>query len=394
MTTIKQTWDRIDAIGDRLWAVAGRIHDRPELAFEESYASELLAGELEEAGYRVEKGIGGLPTAFRADHESNSKSSGPSIALIAEYDALPGIGHACGHHLIASASLGAALGLIKAFYEIPAKLVVLGTPGEEGGGGKVKLLRAGSFRGIDVAMMVHPGDETWSTRQYLALLECEAVFRGKAAHTVANPAAGINALDALVMLYQAVHAARVTLGDDVWMNGIVTEGGALANIIPERAVGRFQIRSTSNDKAESALEKLRQMGEGCSAATGATYKLEPIGEMYETLVANEPLARAYESYTEQLGFPCVPSPSGIASTDLGNVSWHLPVLHPHINVLGDDSAALHSREFAEKSMGPDAKSGMLTAAKALAAIAHDLGSREGFLDAVVSDFRSRTATEG
>jgi len=387
-------WQQIDARADLLWEIASSIHARPEPAFEEKHAAALLTDTLEAAGYHVRREIGQLETAFRGDHPSNAGKQGPTIALIAEYDALPNLGHACGHHLIAGAAVGAALGLVGAFHDISAKLVVLGTPGEENGGGKIKLLRAGAFEDIDVALMIHPGDETWSVREYLALLEFVVSYHGKAAHTVANAESGINALDALLLLFQGMHAARVGFGRDIWISGIVEEGGTAPNTVPETAIGRFQIRSRGNDHAVEVLERFRAIAQGCALATGADMELRELGEMYKTLVPNKALAEVFEMYARQLGFPCEPSPTGVASTDLGNVSWCLPVLHPHINVLGQERAALHSRQFVEKSTRPEARLAMLAAAKCLAAIAIDLGTEEELLTTVVREFSSRTDAAG
>lgn len=388
----QKAWSEIDEYSNAIWNVALAIHARPEVAFQEVETVRLLTNALEESGFSVEKGIAALPTAFRGVTGGTNKCEGPVVALLAEYDALPGLGHACGHHIIAASTLGAALGLLPIVEKVGGRLVVLGTPGEESGGGKIQLLEAGFFDDVDVAMLVHPGDMTWSMAEYLALQNCKVSFRGKAAHAVLNPERGINALDALSGFLWGINVLRGHLEEGTWINAVVREGGDLPNIIPERASADVQVRARTNEGCLSLVDKLERIAEGSGLITGAEPSVSLVGRLYRTLVPNVPLARAYESYVERLGFPCVSSLGICASTDMGNVSWKLPVLHPHIAVVEERGAALHTRAFHEVSCLDPARTATIAAAKVLASIALDLWLCDTFFVDVKKDFEQRTSS--
>lgn len=379
----EKVWQQIDSLNDTLWELALRIHDTPELPFEEHKAAAWLSGMLGEAGFEVEQNVGGLPTAFRAIHPI--ESAGPRVAILAEYDALPELGHACGHNLIAAIAIGAALGLAASKKELPGKLTVLGTPAEEGGGGKIILLEAGLFQDVDVAMMVHPGDQTWAKREYLALTEVELSFRGKAAHASTNPEKGVNALDAVIQTFVSVNAFRPCLKDGARIYGIITDGGQKPNTVPEHAAACFQVRARENEYCDELLEKLRQCAEGAALATGTEFCLRKVGRPYKAMFANNALARDFHRHIEDLGYPVEEPTVGMASTDAGNVSWEVPVLHPHIGIT-NMNVALHSRAFAEASRSELARPAMLAAAKALAAICLDLWTDPHFFQEVKEEF--------
>jgi amidohydrolase len=380
----QRVWRQIDGLTDSLWGLALRIHESPELAFEEHKAANWLCEMLREAGFEVEQNVGGLPTAFRAIHPS--RGTGPCVAVLAEYDALPELGHACGHNIIAATAMGAALGLAPYKRELPGTLVVLGTPAEEGGGGKITLLNAGVFQDINAAIMIHPGDQTWARRGYLSLTEAEVAFRGKAAHACSAPAKGINALDAIIQTFVSINSFRPCIKQGACICGIITDGGQQPNTIPEHAIARFQIRAQEDEYSQLLLEKLRQCAAAAALATGADLSFKTVGPTLKTLAANSALAGHFAQYIQELGYPIEKPSGGMASSDAGNVSWEVPVLHPHIRIT-DTPTALHSRAFAEAARSDLACKAMLAGSKALAAVCLDLWRDEDFYEEVKKEFK-------
>jgi amidohydrolase len=379
----EKVWQRIDELLDELWELALRIHRNPELGFEEHKAAAWLAEALETRGFRVERGVGGLETAFLAMHPA--EAAGPTVAFLAEYDALPELGHACGHNLIATIAVGAALGLAPNKGELPGRLMVLGTPAEEGGGGKVLLIQAGLFRNVDVAMMVHPSDQTLVERGSLAITEVEMAFQGVAAHASSEPEKGVNALDAVIQTFNALNALRQHIRDGARIHGIITDGGQKPNIVPEHAAARFYVRAQENAYRDELVEKLRRCAEGAALSTGAGLSFKKVGHEYKAIRPNHHLAQAFRSHIEALGFP-VEEPKGwMGSTDMGDVSWQVPAIHPYIRIASGEVPG-HSRAFAEAAKSEGAKRALATAAKALAAVALDLWTDPGFYQKVRDEF--------
>ncbi len=362
--------ESIDARSDELVRVSREIHAHPELAFEEVRAARLLCDTAGAAGLEVERGAYGLDTAFAADFGA----AGPRVALLAEYDALPGIGHACGHNLIATAALGAALALHELGERLPGSVRFLGTPAEERGGGKELMARQGAFENVDAAMMVHPSGVNLATMPCIAIAEVRVVYHGQSAHASAMPERGINALDALVNAYQGIAALRQHIRTTERLHGIITEGGQAANIVPERAAGFFYVRAANSDD----LEVLKQRAMGCfqagAQATGA--KLEAQWGEIDYLELNTcwPLARAFQTNAEKLGrefFPYEKLPAGVqGSTDMGNVSHRVPSIHPMI-AAAPINVTIHNPEFTRWSGGEMGDQAALDGAKALAMTALD-----------------------
>ena len=314
-----EIWKEIDKLSEELWDLALRIHAHPELGFEEYQASTWLAEALEKRGFRVERGVGGLPTAFRAVHPA--EKPGPRIAILAEYDALPELGHACGHNLIAAIAVGAALGLAPFKEKLPGALLVIGTPAEEGGGGKIKLIQAGVFRDVDAAMMVHPADQTLVDRGSLAITEVKIEFHGKAAHASSEPEKGINALDAVIQTFVALNALRQHIKEGSRIHGIITHGGVKPNIVPEYAAALFYVRAPENTYRDELVEKLRKCAEGAALATGARLVFTKVGHEYKAIRPNKTMARIFGRYLAELGYPPEEPKGGMGSTDMGDVSW-------------------------------------------------------------------------
>ncbi len=354
---------RIDEERPALLDLSARIHAHPELCFAEHRAAGWLAEYLESRGFALERGAFGLPTAFAA-HRGSGR---PRVAVLCEYDALPGIGHACGHNIIAAAGAGAGVALGELVAETGGSIVVLGTPAEEGGGGKIAMARAGAFAETDAAMMIHPASLDLICMNVLAVSTLAVEYRGRAAHAAAAPHAGVNALDGLVTAYQAIAQLRQHIRPSERVHGIITDGGQAPNIVPERAAALFYVRAAT----EARLVKLRRRVEGCfqagALASGAECAVHKTGEDYSDMWSNAPLATAYRANIEQLGHVIAEAPlehiSG--STDMGNVSKLLPSIHPMI-AIAPPRVALHTQEFARYAASADGERGVLDGAKALA----------------------------
>jgi len=378
---------RVDEIADQLIAVSREIYDHPELKFEEFRASKLLAEKLQEEGFTVELGVADLETAISAVHPATS--DGPTVAILGEYDALPEIGHACGHNLIAAAGLGAAIAVGAVKKDLPGKLVFFGTPGEEGGGGKVVMVSAGLFDGVDAAMMFHPSSRTVVDRKSLAITEVMIEFTGKASHAAGSPEKGINALDAVIQTFNGINAMRQHIKDGARIHGIITDGGAKPNIVPEHAAANFYVRALENDYRDELLEKLRACAQGAALATGASLDFKIVGHSYKAMKPNRAIGDAFVKNLAQLGEPLNPPPpdAGMGSTDMGDVSQVVPSIHAYIEIC-DENVAGHSREFAEASISKRGLDVMLIAAKAMAMTAIDLLTNPELMERAKEEFKS------
>jgi len=377
----------VDRIADQLLSVSRDIYEHPELKFEEFRASKLLAEKLQGAGFATKLGVAGLETAIHADHPS--VSDGPTVAIISEYDALPGIGHACGHNLIAAAGLGAALAVGAVKGDLPGKLIFFGTPGEEGGGGKVVMVNAGLFAAVDAAMMFHPSSRTVVDRKSLAITEVMIEFTGKASHAAGSPEKGINALDAVIQTFNGINAMRQHIKDGARIHGIITDGGAKPNIVPEHAAANFYVRALENDYRDELLEKLRACAQGAALATGATLDFKIVGHSYKAMKPNRAIGDAFVKNLTGLGESLNPPPldAGMGSTDMGDVSQVVPSIHAYIEIC-DENVAGHSREFAEASISKRGLDVMLIAAKALAMTTIDIFTNPELAKRMWEEFRS------
>lgn len=338
--------DRIDSLADTLIAVSRDIHANPELAFEEHHAAGLLSDTLEAQGLPAERGVFTLETAFEA--RLPTRGDGPTVAILAEYDALPGIGHSCGHNLIATAALGATLGLQAVAAELPGQVRLLGTPAEERGGGKELMARAGAFDGVDAAMMIHPAGVNLTTMPCICVAEVEVVYQGRSAHASAMPHKGVNALDGLLLAYQAISNLRQHIRDEERIHGIITEGGQAPNIVPDRAVGSFYVRAASEKTLAALKPRVQACFEAGAKGSGAEVAVNWAGVDYLDLNTNWPLANSFQSHGESLGREFL-SPSqlgGAGSTDMGNVSYRVPSIHPML-ACSPPNVVIHNPEFAK-----------------------------------------------
>lgn len=381
----------VTALKKDLVGLADEIHRNPETGHKEFKAVELLTGELAKHGFELEKGICGLPTAFKAVYRG--KGEGPSVAFLAEYDALPGMGHACGHNLIGTMSIGAAIALSKVMDEIPGRIVVFGTPAEETDGGKVTMAAKGVFDEVDVAMMVHPGDRNYIKSSSLAMDAIEFTYTGKAAHAASSPHEGINALDAVILLFNGINALRQQLKDDVRIHGIITEGGVAPNIIPERAVARFYVRAAERNYLDRVVEKVMACAQGAALATGAKLSTRNFELSFDNLITNEKLADTFEKNLRELGVDDIkPSKEGMGSTDMGNVSHRVPAIHPHIAIAPEGTAS-HSQLFLEAAVSPAAHDALELGAKALALTGYDILTDTELLKEIKREFKERVKKE-
>ncbi|MGH7318407.1 MAG: M20 family metallopeptidase [Candidatus Rokuibacteriota bacterium] len=380
--------ETVDRLTDELWGLALRIHANPELCYKEEKAAAWLAEFLERHGCRVERGVGGVPTAFRA--EVSGASPGPTVAIMAEYDALPTIGHACGHNVIATAGAGAGAALAAAgltSVSLGGRAVVIGTPAEEGGAGKVRLMNAGVFRDVDVAMMIHPRCGTQLWRPTLGLTKCKVEYFGKAAHASSWPWRGVNALNAVIGLFNALDAMRQQIRPDARVHGIITAGGQQANIIPEYTAAEFYLRSLDKTYLEELRRRFEAAAEGAATATGCRVEVTFDPTIHDPLKPNFTLLDLFGKNLDRIGFPVDPDDgqAGYGSTDAGNVSQALPTIHPYIRT-SPDGVPGHSREFAEAAASPLARVGMVAAAKALAMTALDLLAHPEAVSAAKAEF--------
>ena len=367
--------ERVDARAAALDDLALRIHAHPELAFEERFASAALADCVASQGAAVSRGTGGLETAFM----SESGRGSPTVAILAEYDALPGIGHACGHNLMGTASVAAYLAVRDVLDGLPGRVRLLGTPAEERGNGKVQLIRAGLFADVDAAMMFHAGDRDEVDPLMLALVNLDVEFIGRAAHASAKPHEGRNALDALLLSWTSLSALRQLVRSDSRIHGVITDGGLAPNIIPERAAARFMVRSPDNTYLAELKTRVLACFQGAATATGCELRAE-WGEMCEATRTNAPLAEAFAQNAAALGRTLHPRRPGDThgSTDMGNVMNVVPGIHPYVAIC-DHPTATHSHAFAEAAATPRALETMRLGAKALALTALDALADKGLL---------------
>lgn len=365
------------------------IHKNPETAYQERSASRLLSNFLQQSGFRVTLPYGGLETAFRAD--ASGREAGPTIGLLAEYDALPELGHGCGHNLIAMMATAAAVGIRSALNDLRGSVAVIGTPAEEGGGGKVALVRAGAFADIDFAMLVHPSSRTLAVRSTLAANRADVEFFGKAAHAAAQPHEGISALDGVLQTFSNINALRLRLRPDARIHGIIAEGGKAANVIPDYAIAKFSVRALDRAYQQEVLKRFIACAEGAALATGTRLKITVHeNAAYENMVASTPVADRWKRHMQELGQSVAEAGmnEALGSTDMGNVSQVLPAIQPYV-AIGPDTLPYHSVLFRSAAETPGAHEAAIAAAKAMALTALDLMLEPELLGQAREEFAQR-----
>ena len=359
----------VQSKGDLLFDIAKYIYENPELGYEERLACKRLTDELKAQGFTVEGGICGMETAFKATYDS--KKEGASVAYFCEYDALPSIGHGCGHNLISAFSIGAAIGLKAVIDDIGGKVIVFGTPAEETDGAKVHMTNAGVFNGITAGIMAHPHPVTEESGSSMAITPVRFKFKGKPAHAAAAPEKGVNALDAVILLFNSINALRQHVTKDVMFHGIITDGGEAPNIVPENAEAYFYARAAKKSTLEDAIKKIEECARGAEKMTGAkvTITHEPT---FDDLNTNKALSDAFNANILALGEKEIKKAgAGSGSIDIGNISYVIPCVHPWIG-LGDANLVLHTKEFADRTVKKDVKDIIVKAAAALAMTGYDV----------------------
>jgi len=374
-----QAGKAIDAHANELREISLYLREHPEVGWTETLAARRLSDYLEEQEFAVERGIGGLETAFRATLDSGCL--GPTIAFLAEYDALPEVGHGCGHNLIAAGALGAAMGVKAVLGELGGKVQVMGTPAEEFTNelqGKIQLLKAGEFAGVDACLMFHPWTVSAPINTSLAFVSLDIVFHGQTAHAAADPWNGRNALDGVILTFTHISALRQHIQPDVRIHGIITDGGVVPNIIPERAAARFMLRASKRDRVQQVLERVKACAEGAAVATGTEVKISVKTEAADTVPYPTLQALTRTNY-EALGVPFEDSIDWSASTDFGDVSYVMPAESFFIT-LGAGDLPWHSTEVTEATASEPALQSMIAGAKVLAMDAVDLFAEPNILE--------------
>jgi amidohydrolase len=376
--------DCVESQRHQLIQLSLNIHDNPELGFEEEKASAWLTGYLEDSGFNIERGITSLATAFRATYGQGI----PRIALLAEYDALPKIGHGCGHNIIAASAVGAAVASKSIIDQLGGSVVVLGTPGEEVLGGKIDIVKAGVFKEIDVAMMVHPNILNMVTVQTLACSTLEVEFFGRPAHAAAQPHRGVNALDAMILAFTSINSLRQHIKSEARIHGIITDGGEAPNVVPAHSAAVFLIRALDDDYLTELKDKVINCFTGASVASGARLEYRWRDRAYAPMKNNTTLAGLFKQNLESLGrhVEAFDPRFGFGSTDMGNVSQVVPSIHPTIAIALPE-VFIHTPEFASTAASEAGHEGLMDAAKAMSMTVADI-LQPGMLGKIKQEFQS------
>lgn len=379
--SLQETFQQIK---DDLVQMSVQLYNNPELGDEEFESMELLVNYLKSHDFTVETNIVERPTAFRGEY--TSEKDGPTIAFLAEYDALPDIGHACGHNLIAVMSVGAGIVLSKFIDEIGGRVVVLGTPAEETNGAKVPMSEQGIFNDIDVAMMVHPSGVSMESGTSLAMDAIQFDYFGKASHAAGAPEEGINALDSVIQLFNGINALREHVSDDVRMHGIISEGGQAANVVPEKATAQFYFRAATRKTLDDVVKKAKHIAKGAAQMTGATVEISNYELSYDNMITNAALSEAFTKNLQSVSeHPVHPHKGAGGSLDMGNVSHVVPAIHPYVSLNNPDLVA-HTIEFAKQTVTKDGEQAIESAVLALAKTGYDVITDEELFQQIQEEF--------
>ncbi|KLU67529.1 p-aminobenzoyl-glutamate hydrolase subunit B [Desulfosporosinus acididurans] len=379
--------DQAQHLHKDVWEIARQIGEHPELGYKEYFASEVLSNFLKKHKFEVKRGVAGVETAFLACFKSNIP--GPKIAFLAEYDALPGVGHGCGHNLIGAASAGAAVILSKSL-EVPGEIIVVGSPAEETSGAKVTLVEEGIFNGVDAAIMFHPGSQNVPVIFSLALDALEFTFHGRAAHAVAASNFGINALDAVINFFVGINSLKKQISQDMKINGVITEGGTVPNIIPDRAVARFYLRARKRKELDELREQVIRCAEGAAAMVSAKMTWQKFEFSYDEMLTNLTLADCFTKNLRELGIRHIASPqTAMGSVDMGNVSRAVPAIHPYL-ALGSGTEIPHTKEFAKAALSSEGEKLVMLAMQILAFTGSDVLRDKKLLQQIKKEFRAKT----
>ena len=346
------------------------LYHNPEEGFKEKLACEKLTSFLKNEGFAVQTGVAGVETAFTAVYDSSKP--GASIAFLCEYDALPELGHACGHNVIAAIGIGAGAGLKSVIDDIGGKVFVFGTPAEETGGGKFEMIEAKLFDSIDFAMMIHPNPVTAESGGSMAMDAWQFEYFGKTAHAAACPEEGISALDGVIHLFNGVNAYRQFITSNARIHGIINNGGAAANIVPEYASAQFYTRATTRPYLNEINERVFEIARAAAAMAGAKIKISKFENSFDNMSTNLPMSKAWAENVRALGLEVAPEPYTISgSTDMGNVSTIIPCIHAYVD-LGESTVYWHTKEMADRTITDAAHDRIIIGSKSLAHTGFDL----------------------
>ncbi|OHR82080.1 amidohydrolase [Staphylococcus sp. HMSC34C02] len=363
--------------------ISHRIHERPELGNEEIFASRTLIDKLKDNDFEIETDIAGHATGFIATYDSGQE--GPTIGYLAEYDALPGLGHACGHNIIGTASVLAGSALKQVINRIGGKVVVLGCPAEEGGengSAKASYVKAGIIDDIDIALMIHPGNETYPTIDTLAVDVLDIKFYGKSAHASENADEALNALDAMISYFNGVAQLRQHIKKSQRVHGVILDGGKAANIIPDYTHARFYTRATTRKELDVLTEKVNQIARGAAIQTGCDYEFGPIQNGVNEFIKTPKLDALFEKYANEVGEDVSHDDFGFGSTDTGNVSHIVPTIHPHVKI-GSRNLVGHTHRFREAASSVHGDQALIHGAKIIALMGLELIENKRMFDDVV-----------
>jgi amidohydrolase len=378
---------QLKEIGQNLREIVNTLYQHPELGDQEYESMNLLVTLLKEHGFEVETGVVGRPTAFKAVFTSDKP--GPTIAYLAEYDALPGVGHGCGHNLIGTMSVGAGILLSKVVEEVGGNVVVLGTPAEETNGAKVPMSEQGIFDDIDVAMILHPSDQSYVSGESLAMDAIQFAYTGKASHAAASPEKGINALDSVIQLFNGINALREHLPSDVRIHGIIADGGKAANVVPDYAVAQFYLRAKERSYLNEVVEKVNNIAKGAALMTGATLEVSNYELSYDEMNTNEFLSNAFTKNLEKTSkLPIFAAKQSYGSIDMGNVSQVVPAIHPYIS-LNKPGLIAHTKEFADQTVTEDGYETLNSGVLALAYTGLDIITDHKLYQSIISEFNNK-----
>lgn len=384
---VERICEIVQSYKDRMFAVSEDIYNHPELGNEEFRSSKVLADELEKHGFAITMGLGSQQTAFRAVKPGKAKK--PVIAFLAEYDALPIVGHGCGHNWIGTVSTFAGIVVGELIKELEGTIEVIGTPAEESYGGKIVLLEEGFFDNTDMALMTHPSNETVPEYQSLAAQVIEVEFIGKPAHAAASPWLGVNALDALIQSFVAIDNLKKQLNPAFRIPGIIKHGGDRPNVVPERTVGCFSIRTEKLSELDLVKEKLMNIFRGAAMATGCTFSVRETEKPYAPMLSNKALVSLFDKYWKMRGGTFIKNPlKGYGSLDVGNVSQKIPCLHPSISIVDDFKVSGHTKEFGEATLSEKGRAQLIRTVETLAMIAVESMQNPQLIDQMKEELKN------
>ncbi|MCQ4765311.1 M20 family metallopeptidase [Cloacibacillus evryensis] len=379
--------DAIDRAKDELLVLSHDIHDDPELSGQEYRASGRICDFLSGKNFEITREFCGEKTAFKA--RLSSQKPGPVIAFIAEYDALPGLGHGCGHNIIAASAAGAAVGISEVIGRVSGEVLVIGCPDEEGAGGKIRLLRAGAFKGVDFVLEVHPSNKNLINRGHVACSEVKVEYEGKEAHS-SIPSAGINALSALITLFNMVDTHR-QIWPTKWaprVNGIICEGGKASNVITPYASGKLLVRTKHVEELRSIIKDIENLAEAAGKSVGAKLKIQH-GQIFEDTVQNSAIGFKFAENMRTLGVTMnLPEPDErMGSSDIGNVSHVVPTVHEYLKITDpENETGTHTKGFVQAAASPRGDEAVILGAKGMALTAYDLFTDRGLREAARGEF--------